>query len=425
MRRAFFVVLTAALTSGCSFVYDFDGFHRADAAMPVDAGPELGEPDEGVTNLGVDADVDARVPITREEFATRLRELACAKTVRCTNKLILPEVVQILCHDDVGPELLAAEFIGDTAAAPFDPVAAEECMAALAVTDCSLSNSFLSECEDALRGDAGPGASCVTNYDCASHACVDQEAACGKICEARGSVGFACTDNRECDPLLRCRDLACSLPGAEGEVCDETSDCGRALWCPAATGMCTVAPTVDEPCELGLSGDPCIGGLVCTPVGAGPARTCIVGGDLDVVCDVDHLCRPGFRCSGRLVPGACVPFSGPGGPCDSARNCPFLHECVDSVCVPYPSLGEACTPVMPCVRGICTAGICELQPAGVTCNGRNDALGRECIGYCRGGASPVCADQLGLASTCTEDVECASGLECLGVPGAAACGSCT
>jgi len=422
MRRAALVVLIATLSGGCSFVYDFDQFYAADAAVGVDAGVDAHD-GAAIFDAAPDGevDVDAEVPLTPELFLELVRQLACTKALRCTNKLLFAEYIQLLCHEDVGRDLFALQFLGTIDPARFDRPAAEACLLALYDTDCSLSNEFLSECDDALRGDTAVGSSCLSSYDCASGACVEQESMCGRICETRRSIGVLCSDNAECEPQLRCRDGTCQTPGNAADVCDQTNDCGTTLWCPRALRLCTIVPNDGEACALDLSGDPCRGSLVCT------LGVCAVGGDRGGSCDMDRPCRPGFRCSPTT--SVCVDLVGPGGPCLSGQNCPSFHECMGDVCVAFPALGEPCSGVLPCLQGVCVpgpAGTCTLQLAGPPCSGDNGPLGGQCEGYCRdeGGGAYACVDLLPLDARCVEDAECAIGSECIGPAATAACAAC-
>lgn len=361
------------------------------------------------------------MPLTPERFIEIVRQLTCAKALRCSNKLIFAEFIQILCHEDVGRELFALQFLGTIAPARFDRAAADACLVALSSADCSLSNEFLSECDDALRGTTEAGGSCLSDYECASNACVEQESMCGRICDTTGSVGVRCRQNNECEPHLRCRGGTCELPGRAAEVCDQTNDCGTTLWCPTALGACAVVPDVGQPCALDFSGDPCRASLVCT------LGLCAVGGDRGASCDTDRPCRPGFRCSATT--GECVDLVGPGGPCLSGQNCPTFHECIGEVCIPFPALGEPCSGVLPCLQGACIPGpegTCTLQPAGAPCSGDNGLLGGQCEGFCRdeGGGVYTCVDLLPLGGRCVEDAECAIGSECFGPPATAVCAEC-
>jgi len=421
MRRAALGVLIVTLAGGCSFVYDFDQFYPADAAIGVDAGADA---QDGATILDAspdaDVDVDAEVPLTPELFLELVRQLACTKALRCANKLLAAEIIQLLCHEDIGRDLFAQQYRGTIDPSRFDLSAAEVCLISLSSADCSRSNEFLADCDDALRGNTAVGGSCLSGYECASGACVEQESMCGRICETRGSVAALCSDNADCEPQLRCRGAACQLRGRAGDGCDQTDDCATTLWCPSGPRLCTVVPDVGDPCEPDLSGDPCRGSLVCT------LGVCEVGGDGAAICAVDRPCRPGFRCSPS---NACVDLVEPYGPCLSTQNCPSFHECISEACVPFPALGEPCSGVLPCLQGVCIPGpegICTLQPAGMPCSGANGPVGGQCEGFCRdeGRGVYACVDLLPLGGRCVEDAECAIGSECFGSAATAVCADC-
>jgi len=107
----------------------------------------------------------------------------------------------------------------------------------------------------------------------------------------------SCRVPRDCPVAQRCTNGTCvdpgGTPGALGESCRTTADCGAGLSCSAVTdgypgGFCTAACTSSSTCGMGA----------CTPVGT--AQLCTP------TCTTDSQCRQGYLCCAYLG-DACVP----------------------------------------------------------------------------------------------------------------------
>jgi len=95
--------------------------------------------------------------------------------------------------------------------------------------------------------------------------------------------------------------------------------------------------------------------------------------------------------------------------------------CVDGVCQPLPTKGQACT-----VDNRCAAGLgCDFAREGSLCRAPSTAAGQPCTNdsmcasaeslYCDFG-SLTCASRKGRRGRCTDGNECAPGLTCFPPP---------
>jgi hypothetical protein len=214
------------------------------------------------------------------------------------------------------------------------------CADALATTDCAkaartwIEGDLPAACR--VPGALSLGASCASNWQCASMHCSGQ---CG-VCVDPLPDG-ACTDQRQCPFGHLCVATKCVKPRELGEACDASTTCHLDLACQS--GTCVRAPTQGETCLEGAD-HACARtrNLRCEPTTkqcvpwkiAKVGEPCGPNGDEPVPCERGLACKqlgPGLAgtCVTTHPDGtACLPayYATPGGPCR------FPSSCVRRVC---------------------------------------------------------------------------------------------
>jgi hypothetical protein len=289
------------------------------------------------------------------------------------------------------------------------------------------------------RPDAGDGASCRHDIECADRI----------ACSIDRCVAGECRH----DPCVDCcpEGLTCELPLGcvrEPEPCTSDGDCRDAI-------RCTLDACRDRRCEHRPENGLCARGEICLPaVGCipEPPSSCERADDCRVAaCVGEWDCEPEFGCEFVAVvdcddgdactDDACVEELGGcvHAPRDVDRDgfgdaaCDGGDDCDDADASVHPGATEACSDGIDqdCDRrideGCCTPGVCTTAcgtsgtiecPAGAcvpppeTCNGRDDDCdgvadeGFECV---RGG-SEACATDCGSSGTRACDEACAWGI---------------
>lgn len=385
----------AALAAGCSLVTDFDDFEiQTDEAF----------------------------------FLEEARGALCERLLRCEPKFFPAAFAEPVCHPTEGGRVLLAltQYVPGTV--EFDSELGEACLDELRNTDCSIQNGLFGDsCEAMLVGTLAAGEVCLTDTQCLNGFCLEATDACGGECVQKGTTDDPCARDGHCATGYWCGPgSTCRPRGALGDPCAANSHCENLYWCDTGINSCANLPNIGDACVYQLDGDICRGSLVCTQIGAANWQ-CATGAAEGESCDaVAAPCQPGFRCSGADV---CVPLVGDGGPCESVENCSVGFECVADLCTPLPTLGDACSPTLPCVQGACVDGACAQLPAGAPCSGVNEeffGLLAECEGYCDdlGMMMRVCADAIADGQSCGADHECADASECLNPGTGSVCTSC-
>ena len=181
-------------------------------------------------------------------------------------------------------------------------------------------------------------------------------------CVSDGSLaaGEPCSDGRQCESG-RCSIAGppWGLPEIDGYACTG-DDCAEFAW----PGFCVGAGENDEGRSCNLTDIFCARGLVCPPPadpdsdGCEPlgrsddGETC---GDLfEGYRPIEELCIVGLECVEETLrcrrPGA----GAEGDACTLFADCGAQLGCSDAGrCTPYPTVGEACGPELPCTNGQC------------------------------------------------------------------------
>lgn len=311
--------------------------------------------------------------------------------------------------------------------------------------------------------DAGPdapraplGASCASDLDCASSACVDGvccDGGCEGSCTACVQSATGQPDGT-CAPVLAGVDPRDDCDAQEPSTCGRTGECDGAGACALydAETLCAAATCTDgietreRTCD-GAGACPAGAIVACAPFVCGASGVCAVA------CTGASDCESGRRCDEGS--GTCVPLLGDGAMCSAALEC-ASGACVDGVCCE-----SACTEACSACRGALTgafdgqcrpisagtdpdgecddegsascgrdgacdgARACRLYAAGVTCAAASCAAGvasseDQCdgAGACVDGGSVSCAPYTcgasACRSSCAADAECATGHFCEG-----------
>jgi hypothetical protein len=216
----------------------------------------------------------------------------------------------------------------------YDASHAADCLAAVTGLSCTGlgGGGEPAACRLALLGQVASGSVCYDNADCPSGYCSAAAGACPGLCVAYAAAGGACSRSDHC---------------AAGLACDGTS--GTCKTASAAGGAC--------PCQAGLY---CNGsGLCAAQQTTGACST-----------TTPEQCALGTTCLGSPGP-TCQPLVGAGGACTligGASQCGLGYQCVSSVCVAIPAVGEACTAGEPCVGGTCNGTVCVASAGSAACD---------------------------------------------------------
>ncbi len=297
------------------------------------------------------------------------------------------------------PERLAETMtelrLAEQGALVFDSAAAEACIAALSKCDLTF-DSLVNErqrpggaCMRAVVGTKPPGASCVTNHECASElcdGCEGENVCCSGACEEepveQSMVDGPCSRRQFCAEGLWCSSVnggTCQPRLLEDEDCDSLDQCADDLVC--RNGRCKQPRQRGESCSPGET--PCaLPGDFCNP----DSETCGPFPSEGESCDFSdppclNCCASGLRCD--VDSGTCVErvFANAGERCSVHSDCDVGLFC--SV-VAVPSPGQACVPR----RGTGEACNEDLQCQSLNCE--LVSTGPDRRGTC--GTVPQCMD---------------------------------
>ena len=226
--------------------------------------------------------------------------------------------------------------------------------------------------------------------------------------------GGTCTSpgfSFECKPGLACRaidslgiDGVCVEPGAEGDFCFGSDECGEDLYCSLLDGTCQAPRQAGETCLVSDGGGvliACAEDLSCDPV----TDTCVARCERGSVCFDDDDCdvEAGLQC----IVGRCDSTRGVGLPCQISEHCTEGLRCglnpatgTDLVCLEKIPTGQTCSTAQP---DHCQTGFCD--PATSLCAAASDP-GQTCPSLlheqCAGG---YCEDSPRL-TFCDENADC-------------------
>ena len=180
--------------------------------------------------------------------------------------------------------------------------------------------------------------------------------ACQGLLKGKLAMGSVCRSSLECEGQLHCAGVSptktgvCTPPGAKGAGCGTHVDVlatylfdrGIAASHPFCTDFCSL---VTHKCER----EPAIGSACVASVNCAPSQTCLNGR-----CSAAHLGGPGEACG--------------------AASCANGLRCVDKMCAPLASAGEACSSDTDCAVGGCVQGADGRSTCGAKCTASLDAL---------------------------------------------------
>merc|ERR1712241_668883 len=283
------------------------------------------------------------------------------------------------------------------------------------------------------------GESCNEEKDCKSGRCEFFE------CVDIGKIGGKCSNDLECESE-RCEFFTCVEKGKQGDSCSDDDDCERGLDCRGLrVGDWKCEPEIspigtscsrDDDCESnrctwdgfgwkcvekGKLGDTCKVRDDCEShrCEANPVFwQCVEKGNIGDTCSDNDECNPGLDCRGRLPPWTCQKGLSPiGVSCSSDGDCES-KRCENWKCVEKGKIGETCTNDGDCEDDLeCKSGLpwrCQLpkNPDGATCTRDSDCESDRCERYF--GEGLKCTSRGKKGDSCSNDGDCAPGLECKG-----------
>jgi hypothetical protein len=319
------------------------------------------------TPLGADAPGGETSEGRIAEACAAVAKAQCDKRVECSGKIDARGVGVIRMFGSMA-ECLARQALQCESAyrAPGSghSLATEaECAQALAAFSCAafFANDAPGPCRPS--GARVNGAACAYDTQCRSTFCTGEtHAACG-TCGPEPALGASCADadcgrGQLCDGATK----TCRAPGAAGDGCDSSDDCGYGLVCGGGSGsaggggaMCREAvAAIGEPCggmnalcdgAQGLFCSSSMGAKKCaamTFVAAG-APCGLLAPDSFAACTAGG-CYTAKGLAGAGEMGTCKANAADGAACDTAT-------------------GPACELPARCVLGNGTAGVCRV-PGG-------------------------------------------------------------
>jgi hypothetical protein len=374
--------------------------------------------------------------LTPESYVSALMDHVCAESAMCESKSDGWSMIgeAFACHSSnpfrqlwMGGDFLAMIEEGSIR---FDAAGAEACLEELALAEprCAGRGAVYAifegeACRGALIPTRSDGEPCRVDRQCVGGRCFGVTDCSDGTCGAPRAEGENCSDYLDCEAGLFCaEDSRCAPRRAAGESCPDQTACVEGNYCSEdgtcapKTGdgspclaegySCTSGVCVGQWCEgpsdegeaCAMFSQECTGELLCVDGLCGP------GLDVGEPCDSSLACR-----LGRCEEDRCVHVSGPGGPCETAGNCPTYHGCYEGRCIPLPALGEGCSEAFPCAAGACTDCLCASLPDGSICSGK---VFYECEdGFCDT-AAYLCTSFRPEGEICQASLECMEGLAC-------------
>ena len=271
----------------------------------------------------------------------------------------------------------------------YDPVAAQLCAEGWASRACSDYGTEPSACDRFLLPNAFNKQACYDGYlECAEANQVCRATSCPRSCQLLGATGEVCRDTTDCKKGLYCRYTVntpatgvgnCTAPGVMNALCDVDQPCGAGLTCSG--GKCVIPPTTGQPCL----GSTCDDGSWCHsgPDGGG----CEDRKDGGTSCTDDVQCQATLLC--EVLSNQCVPrlLTQTGSVCGLRQSCPLATVCRAATVT---QLGQ-CQPPL---------------PAGDNCVSSNDCQSNLACVSLDGGLALGCGARQAAGQHCTEDRDC-------------------
>lgn len=368
------------------------------------SGDDDSSDDDGVDAAGVgDAGSFDAVPgdacvgeVTIEDLPACYRAATCDMFVRCF--AIFTSAAECMAADlgvlDMRVEI---QRLVDAVAAgriTFDGVAAGDCFAWVAGSECASLLGGGDGCGQMFVGNVGEGGACFLDTECAG--------------------GGDCVVDLLCD--AQCCGGTCRAPASPGESCSDRS-CVEGAYCVYTTD------TAD--CQTGEAGSPCTGYWTCDPqfwcdTSAGTPGVCAADHAADSACTDDAQCPSPQVCVGDDVSGTgmCARVDTTGAVCDDACYGPLFCDVPGvellGTCAPLPTLSESCTTSRQCAGLLLcdpdTWTCVDRLPLHAACGDANECqLGLVCTAELPGGVSPgICESPLADFQPCASDEQCVS-----------------
>lgn len=134
-------------------------------------------------------------------------------------------------------------------------------------------------------------------------------------------------------------------PAKENQACAVSADCIDDLVCDK--GFCGRRIEVGAGKQCANIGEYCSQGFTCAVIGTGPVRQCVARANKGAACAGDDSCLEALRCAG----GVCVEGLGPADDCQADVDCasgfcdPFVHKCGNAI--RFSEGGSACKAFQP------------------------------------------------------------------------------
>jgi hypothetical protein len=275
-------------------------------------------------------------PADAQAFCQSAIRIEEAKLQSCDPSVAPPFVVPLLidCQSfEAAQQADRIVYNQDQAAACLDALDAISC-AEYGTMDITSFASLPAACRDAMAPQVASGGACYSTlgYECLSG-----------YCDLAGGIGEACFTGGTC------RDIA--APGADCSALP----CGPGYSCSG--GTCVANPPITF---LGAGGDCSVVDTVCQDPYYCDAGTCVARKVVGADCGRQTECQLGLRCL-QAPTGTCTAPLLAGAEC-SGGDCDAGLYCNDeSVCAPYPHVGESCVypqseDALWCVDSWCDAG---------------------------------------------------------------------
>ncbi len=292
--------------------------------------------------------------IAVEKFAEEYQQAACEHAVACN---YMPDVETCLASVAPSPRAVhgvAAVTSGDIT---YDANAAKTCVDAVRAASCTegvlFPRALAETCDAVFGGRKAEGDACYHSIECEGVDAVCEgecfDSCCAGTCrttEGVAQIGEECSGEKPCvvneafcgsDPMTGMP--VCLARIAAGQTCPGQGTCTIGNECDPASGTCFKQAPAGGTCN------PSISAQVCSNIG--------------------EYCDP--------MDSVCKPYPGVGEPCTSGGGCANFAFCdgANATCVTRPKVGEPC-PANFCMGSLsCSAedgtGTCGALPATVTC----------------------------------------------------------
>ena len=263
---------------------------------------------------------------TIQAACDRYAESICNRYATC-----VPAIIQrsfggpVTCREGLARVCAAAYQTRDSR---FDDRRTQACVDKLGTLDCTslLELDLPKECAPA--GDRPVGSACVTDEQCTTSTCRNQDPlGCG-VCIEPAAEGEACGS---CALGLVCMGGICIRRGRLGDACEAARPCASNHRCVGGTCAAKLGP--DQPCEASACDD--TRGLYCGPRGRCESFRYAADGEACGVVETSQgvACTAGQCVGATRTTGRCVRSADVGEACAPERQCYAYLQCIAGECV--------------------------------------------------------------------------------------------